>query len=179
MYANWENSQGKVKMTFSYSARELWPTSTTRLSFLFPFSTFFFARASRFSSSLFFPPFFSFALVLSHDISLSWQISASFYFPSFPWSLSRSALLFISTLNYLLVLVCLSPVCPPSALSRSFKYLTSFSLKYLFEFKLTALLISLICTMQIFIEIHAQVTRIIDKKYSNYPKIYSFLIFRI
>lgn len=141
----------KVKMTFSYSTRELWPTSTTP-SF-FPFSAFFFARASRFSSS---PSsfFLSFALVLSHDISLSWQISASFYFPSFPWSLSRSALLFISTLNYLLLLICLLPACPPSALSlslsRSFKYLTSFSLKYLFEFKLAALLISLICTMQIF-----------------------------
>lgn len=177
MHVNWENSQEKVKMTFSYSARELWPTSTTRLSFLFPFSTFFFARASRFSSSpFFFFSFFSFALVLSHDISLSWQISASFYFPSFPWSLSRSALLFISTLNYLLVLICLSPACPPCPLSHSFKYLTSFSLKYLFEFKLAALLISLICTMQILTEIHAQVTRIIDKKYSNYSKI-SFLSF--
>ena len=144
----------KVKMTFSYSTRELWPTSTTP-SF-FPFSAFFFARASRFSSSPSSFFFLSFALVLSHDISLSWQISASFYFPSFPWSLSRSALLFISTLNYLLVLICLSPACLPSALSlslslsRSFKYLTSFSLKYLFEFKLAALLISLICTMQIF-----------------------------
>lgn len=124
-------------------------------------------------SFLFFS-FFSFALVLSHDISLSWQISASFYFPSFPWSLSRSALLFISTLNYLLVLICLSPACPPCPLSHSFKYLTSFSLKYLFEFKLAALLISLICTMQILTEIHAQVTRIIDKKYSNYPKISFF-----
>lgn len=127
----------------------------------------------------FFPPFShlrSFYLMTSRCLGKSLPL---FIFPSFPWSLSRSALLFISTLNYLLVLVCLSPACPPSALSRSFKYLTSFFLKYLFEFKLTALLISLICTMQIFTEIHAQVTRIIDKKYSNYPKIYSFLIFRI
>lgn len=116
---------------------------TTRLSFLFPFPSFFFARASRFSSS----PFFLLFPVCARDISLSWQISASFYFPSFPWSLSRSAPLFISTLNYLLLLVCLSPACPPCALSRSFKYLSSFSLKYLSEFKLGArLLISLIYT---------------------------------
>lgn len=111
-------------MTFSYSARELWPTSTTRLSFLFPFSTFFFARASRFSSSLFFPPFFSFALVLSHDISLSWQISASFYFSLFPLitlSLRSSFYLYfeLSTRSCLLV-TGLSTLCPLSLLQISY-----------------------------------------------------------
>lgn len=97
MYANWENSQGKVKMTFSYSARELWPTSTTRLSFLFPFSTFFFARASRFSSSLFFPPFShlrSFYLMTSRCLGKSLPLFI------FPLSLDHSLapLFFLSLL---------------------------------------------------------------------------------
>lgn len=120
---------------------------TTRLSFFpLPFPLVLLRTCFTFPIFSFFSFFFPFALVLPHDISLSWQISASFYFPSFPWSLSRSALLFISTLNYLLLLVCLSPACPPCALSRSFKYLSSFSLKYLSEFKLGVLLISLIYT---------------------------------
>lgn len=151
MYANWENSLEKVKMTFSYSTRELWPTSTTP-SF-FPFSAFFFARASRFSSSpssFFFSRLRSFYLMTSRCLGKSLPLFIS------PLSLDHSLapLFFLSLLwtIYSFLFACHRLVHPlPSlSLSRSFKYLTSFSLKYLFEFKLAALLISLICTMQIF-----------------------------
>lgn len=82
MLTNLGNPQEKVA-TPSYSARELWPTSTTRLSRLSSsLPSFLLSRASPFPSP------FAVLLVLSRDVSLSWQISAPFYFPSFPSSLS-------------------------------------------------------------------------------------------
>lgn len=121
MRVNWENSQEKVKMTFSYSARELWPTSKTRLSFLFPFSTFFFARASRFSSSPFF--FFPFSRLRSFYLMTSRCLGKSLPLFISPLSLDHSLapLFFLSLLwtIYSFLFACHRLVHPVPSLTPS------------------------------------------------------------